>query len=325
MLMPESVTPTQPTRPGSPSRSMIRDLSMVAALTLLSLFATSYLQLDEWLYARTRRWELFQIDELPVTFIVLTLGLMWFSSRRHRQTRLELAAREQAEARLAGALAVNRELAQRHIRAEEDERKHLARELHDELGQYLNAIKLDAVAIRDGARDAVLASKAAGAIIQSVDHVHAAVSGMIRRLRPVGLDELGLAAAVESLVDQWRARLPGVQFSLVFGGEIDGLGEPLNLALYRLIQEGVTNCSRHAAAEHVEISLRRVIRGSANEVMLSVQDDGRGADLAAKTSGFGLNGMRERVEMLGGRFAVASEPGAGLRFEVHLPVPRTAS
>ncbi len=316
--MSESATP--PLTRGSPSRGLIRDLAIVIGLTLASIVATSYFELDEWLYARTRRWELFQIDELPVTFIVLTLGLMWFSSRRHRQTRLELAAREQAEVRLARALAVNRELVQRHIRAEEDERKHLARELHDELGQYLNAIKLDAVAIRDGGRNEGLASSAAGTIIQSVDHVHAAVSGMIRRLRPVGLDELGLAAAVESLVDQWRARLPGVQFSLAFSGMLDGLGEQINLTLYRLIQEGLTNCSRHAGAGHLEISLQRGKAEVGDEVVLSVQDDGRGADLGAKTSGFGLSGMRERVEMLGGRFLVASEPGAGMRFEAHLPV-----
>ena len=321
--MPEFATLPLPQR--SLSRGMIRDVAVVIGLTLLSIFATSYLELDEWLYARTRKWELFQIDELPVTFIVLTLGLMWFSGRRHKQTRLELAARQQAEARLASALAVNRELTQRHIRAEEDERKHLARELHDELGQYLNAIKLDVVAIRDGAPDAAATSRAVNAIIQSVDHVHAAVSSMIRRLRPVGLDELGLAAAVESLVDQWRARLPGVQFSLAFGGGLDGLGEQLNLALYRLIQEGLTNCSRHAGAGHLEISLRRGRSAAGDEVMLSVQDDGRGADLTARTSGFGLSGMRERVEMLGGTFLVASEPGAGLRFEAHLPVAEGAA
>ena len=315
----ESAEP-RPLTTGSPSRGMIRDLAIVVGLTLLSVVATSYFELDEWLYARTRQWELFQIDELPITFIVLTLGLMWFSSRRHRQTRLELAAREQAEARLGRALAVNRQLAQRQLRAEEDERKHLARELHDELGQYLNAIKLDAVAIRDGAQDTTHVSHAADAIIQSVDHVHEAVSGMIRRLRPVGLDELGLAAAVENLVDQWRARLPGVRFSLTFAGSLDALDEQLNLALYRLIQEGLTNCSRHAGAGRLEISLRRGGVAAGDEVMLSVQDDGCGTDLAAGTSGFGLSGMRERVEMLGGRFFVASEPGAGLRLEAHLPV-----
>jgi len=301
------------------SRAAIRDLAIVVAATLLSILSTSYFQLDEWLYAQTRRWELFQIDELPVTFIVLVLGLMWYSRRRHRQTRLELAARRQAEADLADALAANRELAQQHIRSQESERKHLARELHDELGQYLNAIKLDAVAIRD-AGGAPLAGKAAGTIIQSVDHVHAAVSDMIRRLRPVGLDELGLTAAVESCVDQWRVRLPGTRFALALSGELEDLGERLNLALYRVIQEGLTNCSRHADAKRVEISLRREISADGDEVVLSVQDDGRGADLATETPRFGLNGMRERVEMLGGRFLVASEPGAGLRFEAHLPV-----
>jgi len=320
-----SETATPPLTRSSPARGMIRDLAIVIGLTLVSIISTSYFELDEWLYARTRKWELFQIDELPITFIVLTLGLMWFSSRRHRQTRAELAAREQAEARLARALAVNRELVQRHIRAEEEERKHLARELHDELGQYLNAIKLDAVAIRDSVHDEALASRAAGAIIQSVDHVHAAVSGMIRRLRPVGLDELGLAAAVESLVDQWRSRLPGVQFSLAFGGTLEGLGEQVNLALYRLIQEGLTNCSRHAGARHLEISLRRGKSEVGDEVMLSVEDDGRGSDLTSRTSGFGLSGMRERVEMLGGRFFVSSEPGAGLRFEAHLPIAEGAA
>src|SRR5689334_6608046 len=96
-----SESTTSPPTHGSPSRGMILDLAIVIGLTLASIFATSYLELDEWLYARTRKWELFQIDELPITFIVLTLGLMWFSSRRHRQTRAELVAREQAEARLA--------------------------------------------------------------------------------------------------------------------------------------------------------------------------------------------------------------------------------
>src|SRR5262249_7833848 len=103
-------------------------------------------------------------------------------------------------------------------------------------------------------------------------------------------------------------------------GVLDGLGEQVDLALYRLIQEGLTNCSRHAGARHLEISLRRAESAAGDEVMLSVQDDGRGADLAARTSGFGLSGMRERVEMLGGRFLVASEVGGGLRFEAYLPV-----
>jgi len=310
-------TQLQPT----PRRDVVRDVVLVAVVTLLSSAVSAYFELSEWLYTRTRRWEALQLDELPVALIALTLGLVWFSHRRYRRTRIELAAREQAEARLARALAENRELAQRHLLMQEAERKHLARELHDELGQYLNAIKLDAVSIRDhAAGDPAFAVKSAAAIVASADHVHVAVSDMIRRLRPVGLDELGLTAAIESCVDSWRQRVPGTRFSLTFDGKLDGLGESLDLTVYRLIQEALTNCQRHAAAGRVEISLQRHTLPGADEVVLSVADDGRGMQLGTHTPGFGVSGMQERVEMMGGRFSLVSEPGHGLKLEAHLPL-----
>ena len=310
----------------TPRRDVVRDVVLVAVVTLLSSAVSAYFELSEWLYTRTRQWEALQLDELPVALIALTLGLVWFSHRRHRRTRIELAAREQAEARLARALAENRELAQRHLLMQEAERKHLARELHDELGQYLNAIKLDAVSIRDHATgDPAFAVKSAAAIVASVDHVHVAVSDMIRRLRPVGLDELGLTAAIESCVDSWRQRVPGTRFSLTFDGKLDGLGESLDLTVYRLIQEALTNCQRHAAAGRVEISLQRHTAPGADELVLSVADDGRGMQLGARKPGFGVGGMQERVEMMGGTFNLVSEPGRGLKLEAHLPLQGQAA
>ena len=315
--MPEAKV--QPT----PRGDVVRDLVFVVALTLISSAVSAYFELSEWLYTRTRQWEALQLDELPVALIALTLGLVWFSQRRHRRTRSELAARQRAEARLARALAENRELAQRHLLMQEAERKHLARELHDELGQYLNAIKLDAVSIRDhAAGDPAFAVKSAAAIIASADHVHIAVSDMIRRLRPVGLDELGLAAAIESCVDSWRQRAPNTRFSLSFDGKLDGLGESLDLTVYRLIQEALTNCQRHAAAGRVEISLQRRTAPNAEELVLSVADDGRGMVLGEQKPGFGVSGMQERVEMMGGVFSLLSEPGRGLTLKAHLPVHR---
>jgi len=310
----------------TPRGDVVRDLVLVAVVTLLSSAVSAYFELSEWLYTRTRRWEALQLDELPVALVALTLGLAWFSHRRHRRTRIELAAREQAEAELARALAENRELGQRHLLIQEAERKHLARELHDELGQYLNAIKLDAVSIRDhAAGDPAFAAKSAAAIVASADHVHAAVSGMIRRLRPVGLDELGLTAAIESCVDSWRQRVPGTRFSLTFDGKLDGLGESLDLTVYRLIQEALTNCQRHAGASRVEISLQRRAALGADELVLSVADDGRGMQLGAQKPGFGVNGMQERVEMMGGRFRLVSEPGRGVKLEAHLPLQEQAA
>src|SRR5262249_10294730 len=152
-------------------------------------------------FSVTRRWEGIELDEWPIVLLVLAVGLMWLSWRRYRETLSELRARQAAEARLAEALSLNRQLAHQHLRLQESERKHLARELHDEFGQYLNAIKLDAVAIRETSSSSH--ADAADRIASAVDHVHVVVSDIIRRLRPAGLDELGLVAALENCVDHW--------------------------------------------------------------------------------------------------------------------------
>jgi signal transduction histidine kinase len=247
----------------------------------------------------------------------MALCLMWLSRHRYRQALAQLRARQAAEARLADALALNRELSHQHLRMQEAERKHLARELHDELGQYLNAIKIDAVTLREP-----MESEAAAAISErmviAVDHVYAVVSDMIRRLRPAGLDELGLVAALENCLDHWRQRVPSRTFTLHVRGTFDGLPELTNLTLYRLVQEGLTNSHKHADAAKVEVVLNRET-AAGDELVLSVSDDGRGGDATARSGGFGLRGMQERIEMSGGRFSIDTSPGAGFSFEARLP------
>jgi len=299
-----------------------RDIAVVIVITTLSILISDHFNLNETLFALTRREERFQVDELPIGVLVLLVCLMWLSWRRYVHARREVSARRAAEGRLGAALTENRRLAQENLRIQEVERKRLARELHDELGQYLNAIKIDAVAIREnGANDAAFSTQASAAIIRTVDHVHAAVSDMIARLRPVALDELGLVAALEHCVDHWRRRLPSTRFVLTVHGNFEGLSEPVNLTLYRLIQEGLTNIYKHANALQATITLVR-LRSSErdqDELSLTVADDGCGMDSSIRTSRFGLSGMRERVEMAGGTFVLESAPGRGLRFEAHLP------
>jgi two-component system, NarL family, sensor histidine kinase UhpB len=299
------------------------DIAAVIVITVLTILVSAHFELNEALYSVTRRWEHFQVDELPLGMLVLSVGLIWLSWRRFQHARRELRARRIAEARLALVLAENRELTQENLRIQEVERKHLARELHDELGQYLNAIKLDAVSICDSrARDAEFSTNASLAIIRSADHVHRAVSDMIGRLRPVGLDELGLVAAIEHCVDQWRQRLPNTRFLLSVTGDFDDLSESLTLTLFRLIQEGLTNVYKHASATQVGVCLQRgrSDRNGGDELRLTVTDDGCGMESNARVSRFGLSGMRERVEMSGGTFSLDSAPGRGLRFEALFPV-----
>ncbi len=158
-------------------------------------------------------------------------------------------------------------------------------------------------------------------IIQHADHVYAVVRDLIRRLRPIGLDELGLEAALEQYVDDWRRRLPQIQFKLSLEGDLDALGEPHALTVYRLLQEGMTNVSKHAGAEHVEIRVERSrsAAGRTDEVLFSMTDDGRGADLSAGKPGLGLIGMRERIETLGGRLQVTAEPAGGFGIRAQIP------
>ena len=291
-------------------------------VTLLGLMVSVHFQLSEALFVATRAFEHLDLDEWPAALLVLSMSLIWMSWNRYRHASLELQARRAAEARLEQVLSENRRLAGEAIRLQEAERKHLARELHDEMGQYLNVIKIDAVAIQETVPgETSFITHAAGAIIRNVDHVHRTISGMISRLRPVGLDELGLSDAIEHCIDLWRERTPGIHWSLRVVGRFEDLGEPLTLTVYRLVQEGLTNASKHSKASEVRVILRRLAAGhlEEDEVLLSVADDGCGMDTAAAVSGFGLSGMRERTLMSGGVFNLTSAPGGGLEITARLP------
>jgi signal transduction histidine kinase len=306
--------------PVTPASAWADTLAVLIA-TALSIALSAHFNWNEALYALTRREERLQLDEFPIGMLVLLSGLIWLTWRRNRAARQEIRARRVAETRLNEALAANRALAKETLRIQEGDRKHLALELHDELGQYLNTIKLDAVSIRESKDpDSRSYAEASEAIVRTVDHLHGVVSQMIARLRPVALDELGLVAAIEHGIDQWRRRLPDTQFSLRVQGSLDGLDEAVNLTAYRLVQEGLTNIFKHAHANHVEVALTRAVEGVRGVLCVAVADDGCGTDLGLRTGGHGLNGMRERTELSGGTFAIDSAPGRGLRFEARLPL-----
>lgn len=294
------------------------DLLLVLACVVLAYALSGYFDLAEKLRYATKPYEYLQLDELPVVLLTGAVALGWFGWRRYHEARRELRGREAAEARLAHTLAQKNRLARQFIDAQEAERRSVARELHDELGQYLNAIKLDAVAITAGA-GASSHARAQG-IVESVERVHRVVQTMIRRFRPVALDELGLPAALEHSVNDWRRRMPGTELRLDIVGDVERCPEAVNLALYRIVQEGLTNVSRHARAKRVAIRLERAAGvNGADDVRLAIHDDGVGADLGRRSSGLGLLGMRERTELLGGRFDVASEPGHGLSLLAVIP------
>ena len=301
-----------------------RELALVLALTAVAAWVTSYLNLDEAFYSLTRQWEFLQVDEWPIVALVLAAGLIWWSWRRNAHARSELSARMAVEAQLAAALMANREVTQRQLHAVESERKHLARELHDELGQYLNVIKLDAVTIghdADGHRASCV--EASSRILGAAEHILATVSAIIRRLRPAGLDELGVVAAVENCVDQWRQRSPSTVIDFNVSGSFETLSEVASLTVYRLVQECLTNTFKHAGARQIEVELScfnvSQRQPSHLEVVLKISDDGVGMDTSKRCAGSGLRSMLERVVTLNGHFRIRSAPGAGCFVEARIP------
>jgi two-component system sensor histidine kinase UhpB len=305
------------------------DLAVVGLLTAGFALLSVILDLSESLFRWTHAGESLQLDEIPQIVLVFAALLAWFAWRRMRELKAELTRRRQVEARLAAALAENRRLGRQAIEVQESERRALAREMHDELGQYLVAIRLDATAIReDVGSDRERVSNAATSIVHHVDHVQAVVRDIIGRLRPAGLDELGLPAALENCIEDWRRRLPGAEIELLTQGDLEELGEDISLALYRLAQECLTNASRHAAATRVQVALTgdRDANGC-RTISFCAEDDGCGTTMPPNGNGFGLAGMRERVQSIGGEFLLDSSPGAGFRVRatIRRPPDRLAS
>lgn len=305
-------------------RAQLRDGILIAMVTVGTWVLCGFFNVTETLRHLTEPYERYQLDELPSMLLVLGLGLTWFATRRYGEARRELVRRKSAEAQLAAALADNRRLAQQYVELQEAERKALARELHDELGQYLNVIKLDAVRIRDDRHSSPEAvHQRASTIVENCNHTHGALATLMRELRPAGLDELGLAAAVEHCVQTWRTRLPEVSLALSINGDFTTLPEGIAVTLYRLVQEALTNVAKHAAARQVAVRVERAEEpGTGGErVEVTVADDGVGTATALPTRGLGLIGMRERVMALRGKLAFTSAPGQGFELAAQIPVP----
>jgi signal transduction histidine kinase len=137
----------------------------------------------------------------------------------------------------------------------------------------------------------------------------------------VGFDELGVVAALEHCVNEWRLRLPAVRIELSVSGDFEAMDEARGLVLYRLVQEALTNIARHSHATRVEIRIAssRAAQG-APRIELLIADNGRGVDLRVPRSGLGLLGMRERVSALGGSITLVSESDGGFKIVSSLPL-----
>ncbi len=211
----------------------------------------------------------------------------------------------------------NARLREQLLTIQEEERVELARDLHDDIGPYLFAIRVDAAAIRtslEGAGQTALMTQLR-AIEDGVIHVQQQVKAILGRLRSGGLPEFGLSQALANLTAFWRARHPGIDIILESEGAENGFGATLDPAIYRLVQESLSNAIRHGEPRSV---LVRIDGSSPDEVVIRVENDG--ARLAPRGGGLGLRGMAERVTSLGGDLSVRDRPhGPGVQVIARLP------
>ena len=254
-------------------------------------------------------------------------------SKTNTALEYEIVVRKEAEVASQSLLEENRYLIRKSLLVQEEERRSLARELHDELGQCITAIQADARTIRELSTcpgDRVCTS--ADAILQVSSRIYDVVHSMIQRMRPDVLDDLGLVEALKELINDFKEHYPEVDCQLYTSVEEQKpgmLGERVNITIYRIVQESLTNIIKYAAASRVAIRLKTARNRADIEynenvtdfLVLEVKDNGRGMDLSGTQPGLGMIGMRERAEALGGKFQVESSGSEGTTLTTIIPLP----
>lgn len=212
--------------------------------------------------------------------------------------------------------AENRALTRHSLTIQEEERRNIAQEIHDEFGQNLTAIKMMSGAMVKNPSAGVTADQE---IQRLCDRLFSVVRSLMRRLRPMVLEDLGLKAAISDLRDHWQTTTPKIEIAIHCDPELEELKGEMSLEIYRIIQEALTNTLRHSGASHAEIKIDLKEMGV---ICLTLRDNGRGMRETFPSKGFGLLGMRERVASLNGQFKLINRQDDGLEIRILLPLQK---
>jgi two-component system sensor histidine kinase UhpB len=292
------------------------------SLGVLIAFATVVLGLVYWISARGLR----PLQALTLAFDRVGLGDYSPRVAESGATELALLAHEfnKMVARLSTMHLQNARLNQLLATVQEQDRAEFARELHDEVGPFLFSVGLDISAIQTISRNGDVADQLAPrleAIRASVVHMQKHLKLILGRLRPAVLLDLGLAQAMDNLIDFWRERHPDVVFDLKMARE--SFGERLDECIYSIVRESLNNALRHGMPSEIDIKIQTVVEDKS--VMVEVVDDGGGMNPSNAAIGFGITGMQERAAMLGGTILVRNRgDGKGVAVNAQLPRPSSS-
>ena len=216
----------------------------------------------------------------------------------------------------------NRLLTKNLFLQQESESKYLAREIHDELGQWMTAILSQAEVLSAYGDKSDVNQIAAKDISKSVGKMHEVVHGLMGHLRPEPLDILGLKDSLIELTEDWRSHHPKINLDHLVEGQFEDVCDLICVTVYRLTQEALNNISKYAHATQVTVELTRNEDNmtGAEYLSLIIEDNGGGFDPTQKSNGIGIVGMRERVVTLGGEFNMTSSPGNGTQISSRISI-----
>ena len=273
---------------------------VIFGIAAIFFITASYLELSEEVSRVTDSMEAWQLDELPLVLLVIFILMAGVLVHRTRQLRKQIDLQIEAQKKMTFVLDQNRRLTRKNIEIQEAERRSIARELHDEFGQSMNAIMIDGVAIRNAVDEGTDLHTQAKSIVEVSGKLFSGVRGLLKQLRPVALDELGLTAALETMIDDWRRRFEKIHWRSDIDVEYKNLDEAVNITIFRFVQEALTNIVKHSDATEVSVVVK--IDKLEERITICVRDNGSIQENTESNDGVGLVGLRERIESLGGTF-----------------------
>lgn len=307
-----------------------KDLIKAVIFVLMAFAVDLKINLAETLAERLGKYEHLQLDEIPFLLLFIAVALAWFAWRRMVEQKSEIALRIIAEERISQLLVENKSLTQHILKVQEFERLELARDLHDDIGQYLLAIRLDASALNVQSVD----DSPARRILSNAGHIQNMAKTLMRRLRPAPTNSKNCVDGIHLLVQEWREQMKSTQIDLYIDEHLHFFSdqavdkdklliEQISVVIYRLVQEALTNIAKHAQASRVNISLTLVsVSSNSNpkHLCIEIKDDGKGLGVQTLSAGMGLIGMRERISAVNGAFTIRANSPNGLIVCAKIPI-----
>jgi signal transduction histidine kinase len=289
-------------------RKILVDLAFIPVLFVGVYIISSKLNLFDHFYLWARKYEsTSDIDEIGLPLFSVLVALVWFGIKRIEEARVLIKR--------------NQYLLGKVISVQEEERKRIARDLHDDLSQYISLVKTHASILLSEDLSKAEAQSISTKIIASADHIYSSAKDLIYSLRPVALDELGLADALQHLVDSylksdWLNVDTGAKtkIHLTIHDDIDQLSEDVSLSIYRIVQEAINNVFKHSNAQNAYLSFSNLL----GVLTIRIIDDGIGFQPSKRGKGLGLVGIAERIEIMNGITNIKSEVGKGTEIFIQI-------